>query len=299
MDMPHQTIMAELMIEHYGTIFTRYLQEHNIVYSETPAMRRVRRPRPVEPVYATVPDVVAEMAALSSPPPLAPVPTRIDIPITPTASAGSVFPTTPLTSTASAAVAQGSSSSGAGHTSMGNASAGISARGEANAPSSFRTETPLRAAPAPPSHAGSSPSLRSHHAHSVGRRSQSQDLMNNDMPQAMLSPVSPSPAITVGLGVTGALSATILTSSAPSAPMATIGNVLVATPLVSSTSASTVHGSGSTSVTNIGMGNTGSGSTSDKTSPMREQTESSEDEDSSLDASTLLHSMVEFEHGEV
>lgn len=80
MDMPHQTVMAELMIEHFSTIFVRYLQAHHI--SPGPSARRPRRR--VEHVYATVPELVAEVAALNardsadvqpaSPPPVPPLP---------------------------------------------------------------------------------------------------------------------------------------------------------------------------------------------------------------------------------
>lgn len=81
MDMPHQTVMAELMIEHYPTIFARYVQEHSIVYQETPAMRRVRRRYSVEPVYASVPELSADLARLSaaSPPPVALSSSRPDL----------------------------------------------------------------------------------------------------------------------------------------------------------------------------------------------------------------------------
>ena len=79
MDMPHQTVIAELMIEHFSTIFVRYIQAHHI--SPGASVRRPKR-RMDHHVYATVPELIAEVAALNaredarketSPPPLPPL----------------------------------------------------------------------------------------------------------------------------------------------------------------------------------------------------------------------------------
>eukprot|EP00047_Mylnosiga_fluctuans_P004739 m.236284 g.236284 ORF g.236284 m.236284 type:complete len:948 (-) comp12952_c0_seq1:298-3141(-) len=108
MDMPHQTVMAELMIEHCYTIFTRYLQSHNVPFTETPAMRRIRRPYTVEPLYATVPEIIEEVAAIkSSTPPAAYHPTH-RAPSPPRSASGSLYSSPKVTRSLSSSGPSGS-----------------------------------------------------------------------------------------------------------------------------------------------------------------------------------------------